>query len=472
MLQRHDYVRVVGSMDSPSSSDSQADPAPSTLEALVRSSPKKATATAAARLRKASGSAPTPREPAAAAMSRGSRASPLTPLVVVVAAAAACKTNHENEKARAVYSGGTGVISLTISAALDAAIAAGSDGPECTDQATNVAADAKSDDAPLLSGPDSNGRPVDAQGQQHAVPAEAARPLLRRDAAAARSMFWRQSTGSLEREKDFLFRLDQPAYTHAPDSRGMRPSSTMGHAEGEAEEPRATGAEAGEVPKRATDDATRRENRAAEEPKAPPHRLPPKWVWVAQHIDKSDRHGVAFLMSDGSVVMRFRDKTVMVSEPTPGPGRWEDGGALDYYVKGGKSKATRPPLNFIHEEGGSEAKKRQAREMTTTARGTGGGAHQTKRTRFTTRSVPPYLEKKMKLFGTLRKRLLALAANDDADGGGGDTRGTEEAPVHQSTWEPSVLVEVYRPTEHCCLFVLSDSTVQVRLEDFGRSQRL
>eukprot|EP00903_Cladosiphon_okamuranus_P012654 g11837.t1 len=474
VLQRPDDEHVVGSVGSAFASASRATPAPS----------------------KSAAKATVSRRPAATATCHEPRGSPSVPHVVVLVTAAAEETHQRaEEKEPADYGCGggaadyprgsstpSGACAATISAALLAAVAASrSDGSDIggTDHSESAAPPENFDESPRPSS-DGSRWPVYEQRQQHMAPATATAAVElwpARSPAAARSVFWRQTTGTLERVHNDL---DLQAYNHAPggnapqewrSTRGTSEEDKMGR-----EESKATAA--GRI--------ARKPNRAKARRQQPP--APPVSVWVAQHIDKSERHGVAFLMSDGSVVMRFRDDTVMVLEPMSGAGDKEERGALEYYVKAGKDKASPPsPLRFIPEGGVSEA-------AATTSGGSGGGgdrgsgdvkkkrrqdekqqqAH-IRRMRYTMSNVPSRLEKKAKLLATFRRRLLALAeAKDPLRGGGGDGGGGRDrsrkgeasvASGANTPWEPSILVEAYRPTRHSCLFVLSDSSLQMAFSD-------
>lgn len=533
MVQRRDDAHFVGSMDSASALAFRAFPAPSPRQPVVKAPPKSATkATVSPRSapvlpRKASGSVTTTRKPSATATSHKSRGSPSAPHLMVLATAAAEETNYQAQKKEpAGYSRGggdddssrrsstpSGDSAATISAALHAAVAASSnewsDGSdsEGTDQAETAAAPENCDESPLPSR-DGSGRPVDEQREQCLAPspspslaaaAAAVPPRPACNPAVARSVFWRQTTGSLERVQDHLFGVDLHVYSHAPDGKALQKwrneRRTLEEGKPEHEESTATAAtRAARKPNGANAAAAaaaargRQKNRA-QEAKAPRQQqppAPPMSVWVAQHIDKSDRHGVAFLISDGSVVMRFRDGTVMVSEPMSGAGDREERGALEYYyVTAGKGKASPPSLLRFVPEGGVG----NAAETTSDGGGDRGAGDVKKerrqdgqqqqghvrRTRYAMTNVPPYLEKKAKLLVSFRGRLLVLAAEEDALHGGGGGRGGEDGGSRDRSrkretsvaggattpWEPSVLVEAYRPTRHSCLFVLSDSTVQV-----------
>lgn len=476
--------------------------------------------TATAQPRRAGGSVVRAPEPAAASTFHGLRASASSQHAVVVLATAGTKTNQSggneptgNSKGGAAFIRGrtrsSGSFTETISAALFAAVSA-----SMSDAGSGSGSDSDSDKAPLPSSND-GGRPVDQHRPQcvaaAAVAAAAARPPRARNAAAAGSAFWRQTTGSLDRVHDSLFRFDLQAYKRTQEERRFQPRSNGCHTMGRAKESTAPAAAPGAATKPRGGQATAtpgvssaaalgNKNLAAEETKAQSG-LPPS-AWVVQHIDKSKRHGVAFLMSDGSVVIRFRDDTLMVSEPMPMSAQegGEDRGAVEYYVKGGKGKSSPSPPRFIPIPEGDETEAAEQQEggMTTSAAGGGrGGPHrdlekekrsqhgqrrkqqpQINRTRFTMQSVPPHLEKKASILATFRRRLLVLAAKEDADRAGGSggvdkkIRGEEKSGGDGGSratppWEPSVLVEAYRPTRHSFLFVLSGSTVQVRWADNG-----
>lgn len=382
-------------------------PVPSPQQAVVKVSAKGAAAATGLALAVAN-----TREPAAAATFRGSR------------------TPRSAQRAVAVLP-----------------TAASSEDPDYADQAaTGVvtgAAPKISNNAPLSSGSD-GGRPVDEQLQPCAAGVTTVRPQLSSKTTATGAAPWRQATGSMEVAHDLLSTLGRPVHHHrSQQERASVPRSskrrTTEEERGRESTPTATARAAPATRRKISASAAaasavsqaRGKNRAEKTRARAGH---PPSVWVAQHLDRSSRHGVAFLMSDGSVMMRFKDNTVMASEPMPGPpGIKEDRGAVEYHVGGGGGEGESPQQE-----------------------------HQTSRTRYTMQNVPPHLEKKKGVLVTFRRRLHALAAKEGAGHGGGDKTFRREDDHSASPWVPSILVQAYRPAETSCLFVLSDSTIQVR----------
>ncbi|CAM9595376.1 unnamed protein product [Scytosiphon promiscuus] len=238
-----------------------------------------------------------------------------------------------------------------------------------------------------------------------------------------------------------------------------------------------------------------------EEAKTGPNPISAPPVWVLQYVDKSKRFGQAFLLSDGSVVVRFRDNTVMVAEPRRAGGGGPE--AVEYYVEAATNK--RPSLSTIGEgrpasagggggddddEGGGRRRRERKRhkwnqqQLQQQQRKRDRHHHHPVRLRYTGQNVPPRLEKKSKLLACFCQRLYDL---DGKSGGGASAMpgevgtGCEEqgtraggssaemmiTPESKKTllWGPSVVVEAYRRTRHSRLFVLSDSTVQIKFSD-------
>ena len=173
----------------------------------------------------------------------------------------------------------------------------------------------------------------------------------------------------------------------------------------------------------------------------------PPPVWVTRYVDKSMKYGLGFLLSDGSVGVRFNDATKIVLEAT--------GGAFEYVDRQQK----KPPAQIGTEEGVEE---------------TVGLLHPWRipRPRQGLRDHAPRLEKKVRLLKYFHKDLRKLGGDSyhDSEGKEEGTLGEPATPAGESSGptEPLTVVEKWRRTRHSCLFLLSTLTVQARQEGLGR----
>lgn len=172
----------------------------------------------------------------------------------------------------------------------------------------------------------------------------------------------------------------------------------------------------------------------------------PPSSWVARYVDKSAKYGLGFLLSDGTVGVRFNDTSKIAFEAT--------GKAFDYVERPRRRARTRVTTTIepIPETRNSV------------------DYWQAPRSRHTLHEYPPRLEKKVKLLKYFRKDLRMLGGeytSDDDLHDGGDSSATLAPPEGDGSAEeesvvPLAVVEKWRRTRHSCLFLLSTLTVQAR----------
>ncbi|CAM9390970.1 unnamed protein product, partial [Laminaria digitata] len=175
-------------------------------------------------------------------------------------------------------------------------------------------------------------------------------------------------------------------------------------------------------------------------------------LWVVRYVDRSRTYGLGFLLSNGSVVVHFKDSTKMVLGP--------DGVGFEYVGRLNKAKANRA--------------------------------------RYTIKSYPPDLAKKVTLLHRFRKHLhnsqaekgkrtgvtvvalaakvaaaatasvvaAAVAVTAAAEAGGGGEGGDAVVGLGQEGQgkegdDDWTIVDDHRRTRHSSLFLLSNSTAQV-----------
>lgn len=193
-----------------------------------------------------------------------------------------------------------------------------------------------------------------------------------------------------------------------------------------------------------------REARGAEANSA--ETVTPPSLWVTRYVDKSTKYGLGFLLSDESVGVRFNDGTAIVLEPA---------GVLFDYIQRVRRGSSR-----TNAQGGRACR--------------GGDQKRPTSTRHTLKGFPPRLQKKVHLLNRFRRHLQEFDDTDveadifvasrvasrakappamkqpmSLDGGSRSAQGQEAEPC-------LTFVERWRCTRKCCLFLLSDGTVQVR----------
>lgn len=193
-----------------------------------------------------------------------------------------------------------------------------------------------------------------------------------------------------------------------------------------------------------------REARGAEANSA--EAVTPPSLWVTRYVDKSTKYGLGFLLSDDSVGVRFNDGTAIVLEP---------GGIVFDYIQRARRGSSRN-----NAQGGRACR--------------GGDEKRPTSTRHTLKGFPPRLQKKVHLLNRFRRHLQQFDDTDveadifvasrvasrakaaptmkqplSLDGGSNSAQGQDAEPC-------LTFVERWRCTRKCCLFLLSDGTVQVR----------
>lgn len=179
------------------------------------------------------------------------------------------------------------------------------------------------------------------------------------------------------------------------------------------------------------------------DPAALPLIAPPP-VWVTGYVDKP-MYGLGFLLSDGSVGARFNDATKIVLEPS--------GVAFEY----------------------AERSRRRTSGIAAGERVEWGAGRreQPPRARHTLQEFPPRLHKKVKLLNYLRSDLQKLAQRQQQQGGGAEVAAGKNEALAETVGSPSALglakagedlpvIEQWQRTRNSCLFLLSNSTLQVK----------
>lgn len=172
----------------------------------------------------------------------------------------------------------------------------------------------------------------------------------------------------------------------------------------------------------------------------------PPSSWVARYVDKSAMYGLGFLLSDGTVGVRFNDTSKIAFEGT--------GKAFEYVERPRRRARTRVTTGI---------------ELTPET-GESTGHWQAPRSRHTLQDYPHGLEKKVKLLKYFRKDLRMLGGEDTSDDDLDDGEGSPATlaslegygSAEQAAVVPLVVVEKWRRTRHSCLFFLSTLTVQAR----------
>lgn len=178
----------------------------------------------------------------------------------------------------------------------------------------------------------------------------------------------------------------------------------------------------------------------------------PPTVWVTRFVDRSKKYGLGFQLSDGSIGVRFNDLSKIVMDP---------GGDTFEYVKRASSNG-RPSR-----EAGSPTRKKQGHQQ----------QRLPLRTTHSLDNPPPYLQKKVKLFGHFRKEIIGKGKAVGGSGiakesgaakkqlsevwDGNKASGSSAIVVGRRSEEPSAVVEHWRRTRTSCLFLMNNLTAQV-----------